>query len=188
MLGVQVHQKHIFFTPLPWMWAVHVMPRAFTHIQSLLWVYSATQSLHRSSARSDSFAIRACHGSNTCTGHVAPSASSVSDMILSVLTGALFLITCAGEFCIMPDDRAAAGHKLVLDNNSGTYAPHKAKLHLLQQLFTVNFPDMTVEVLDMRAPMLTYYQSLCPSRSLPAPAAPVAVAMPNRRAPQFMAG
>lgn len=69
----------------------------------------------------------------------------------------------------MPCSSASAGHKLVIDNNSGTYAPDKAKLPLMQQLFTSNFSDMTVEVLDMKDPRLMQYQKACPSRlTLPA--------------------
>lgn len=35
----------------------------------------------------------------------------------------------------------------------------------MHELFTLNFPDMEVEVLDQRDPKLEYYQSLCPSRA-----------------------
>jgi hypothetical protein len=64
----------------------------------------------------------------------------------------------------VPCPGAAGGHKLVIDNNSGTYAPDKSKLPLMQQLFTTNFPDMTVKVLDMKDPRLLEYQKACPSR------------------------
>jgi hypothetical protein len=90
-------------------------------------------------------------------------------------------------------EAAADGHKLVLDNNSGTYSPHKAKLALLQQLFKLNFPDMEVEVLDWRDPKLGYYHSVCPSRATAtaaaakAAAAAVAAATPTR-GQQFVAG
>jgi hypothetical protein len=70
----------------------------------------------------------------------------------------------AGEFCIFPCPGAAGGHKLIIDNNSGTYAPDKAKLPLMQQLFSANFSDITVEVLDMKDPRLLEYQKACPSR------------------------
>jgi hypothetical protein len=66
----------------------------------------------------------------------------------------------------MPCPGAAGGHKLVIDNNSGTYAPDKSKLPLMQQLFVSNFHDMTVEVLDMKDPRLKEYQAQCPSRLL----------------------
>jgi hypothetical protein len=41
----------------------------------------------------------------------------------------------------------------------------------MQQLFSVNFPGMEVEVLDWRSPKLAYYHCLCPSRAKPAAAA-----------------
>ncbi|WIA14980.1 hypothetical protein OEZ85_001688 [Tetradesmus obliquus] len=71
----------------------------------------------------------------------------------------------AGEFCIVPDASAAAGYRLVIDNNSGTYAPAAAKLPLMSQLFTANFPDMVVEVLASDDPRLKQYQQECPSRA-----------------------
>jgi hypothetical protein len=88
----------------------------------------------------------------------------------------------------MPSQAAAAGHKLVIDNNSGTYAPHKAKLRLLQQLFTANFKGMEVEVLDWRDPKLAYYQSLCPSRAVSAVPTAGAAAAAGRAQQQFVAG
>lgn len=48
----------------------------------------------------------------------------------------------AGEFCIVPQPGAPGGHRLVIDNNSGTYAPKSGQLGLMAQLFTANFPDM----------------------------------------------
>lgn len=65
----------------------------------------------------------------------------------------------------MPCPEAEAGHKLVIDNNSGTYAPDKTKLPLMQKLFTQNFRGMTVEAIDMKDPLLKEYQLACPSRS-----------------------
>jgi hypothetical protein len=88
----------------------------------------------------------------------------------------------------MKCDQAAGGYKLVLDNNSGTYSPHKSKLPLLRQLFTLNFPDMEVEVLDWRDHKLQYYQSLCPSRAAAAAATKAAAATSRAKARQFVAG
>jgi len=94
----------------------------------------------------------------------------------------------------MRSTQAAADFKLVLDNNSGTYSPHKSKLPLIQQLFAVNFPNMEVEVLDWTSAKLAYYQSLCPSRVSPAAAAAAAgaatqaVTFRARNPPQFVAG
>eukprot|EP00878_Enallax_costatus_P013134 GHUV01013727.1.p1 GENE.GHUV01013727.1~~GHUV01013727.1.p1 ORF type:complete len:226 (+),score=29.93 GHUV01013727.1:1538-2215(+) len=71
----------------------------------------------------------------------------------------------AGEFCIVPDQSASGGHRLVIDNNSGTYAPDKKYLPLMEQLFRANFKDMAVEVLEVGNPRLEMYQKQCPSRS-----------------------
>eukprot|EP00879_Flechtneria_rotunda_P018149 GHRR01019036.1.p1 GENE.GHRR01019036.1~~GHRR01019036.1.p1 ORF type:complete len:171 (+),score=54.96 GHRR01019036.1:1810-2322(+) len=71
----------------------------------------------------------------------------------------------AGEFCIVPDQAAVAGHKLVIDNNSGTYAPDKDKLCLMHDLFKANFPDMIVEVVAVGDEKLKFYQQQCPSRA-----------------------
>lgn len=71
----------------------------------------------------------------------------------------------AGEFCIVPDESAAGNHRLIIDNNSGTYAPDTKHLHLMEQLFKANFKDMTVEVLAVGDPRLEFYQKQCPSRS-----------------------
>jgi len=38
--------------------------------------------------------------------------------------------------------------KFVIDNNSGTYAPAKTKLPVLQKLLSDHFPDIEVEALD----------------------------------------
>lgn len=88
-------------------------------------------------------------------------------------------MSLAGEFCIVPCSGASAEHKLVIDNNSGTYAPDKSKLPLMQKLFETNFPDMKVEVLDMGDPKLKEYQLACPSRSGLTGAAAVAAAAGN---------
>jgi len=65
----------------------------------------------------------------------------------------------------VPDTAAAGGHKLVVDNNSGTYAPKAEHLPLMAQLFKANFPDLTVEVLPVGDPKLKLYQQQCPSRA-----------------------
>lgn len=114
---------------------------------------------------------------------------------LLLIAWSVCCVPSAGEFCIMSCSAAADGYKLVLDNNSGTYSPHKAKLPLLQQLFTSNFPDMEVEVLDWRDPKLEYYHSLCPSRATAAAAqhasaaaAVAAAAAARGKGQQFVAG
>lgn len=70
----------------------------------------------------------------------------------------------AGEFCIVPDAAAAGGHRLVLDNNSGTFAPSPDHLPCMQRLFAANFPDLQVEVVAVGDPRLQEYHRQCPSR------------------------
>ena len=62
----------------------------------------------------------------------------------------------AGEFLIYthPETKEA---KLVIDNNSGTYAPSKALLPMLKEVFNFNLPDLTVEVYDREDPQLAVY-------------------------------
>ncbi|PSC68243.1 cytidine deaminase 1 [Micractinium conductrix] len=83
----------------------------------------------------------------------------------------------AGEFCILPDDTAPGGHRLVLDNNSGTFAPSAAHLPTLARLFAANFPELRIETVPVGDPRLDEYHRQCPSRSkLSAAAAAAAVA------------
>ncbi|KAL4426360.1 hypothetical protein ABPG77_004654 [Micractinium sp. CCAP 211/92] len=82
----------------------------------------------------------------------------------------------AGEFCIIPDEDAPGGHKLVVDNNSGTYAPPARYLPLMAQLFTSNFPDLVVETVAVGDSRLEHYHKLCPSRLKAAQAAAAAEA------------
>lgn len=74
--------------------------------------------------------------------------------------------TLAGEFCILPEPGAPGGQRLVIDNNSGTYAPAKEYLPRMAELFTTNFPGMVVETLDAHDPHLKSYHQLCPSRTM----------------------
>eukprot|EP00877_Chromochloris_zofingiensis_P007090 jgi/Chrzof1/2634/Cz11g23090.t1 len=67
----------------------------------------------------------------------------------------------AGEFCAIP---TAAGHMLVIDNNSGTYAPKAEDLPRVRALFQKNFPGMLVETLCVGDPKLKFYHQQCPSR------------------------
>lgn len=79
-------------------------------------------------------------------------------------SGAAEEVFYAGEFCIVEEKE---GYKLVIDNNSGTYAPHPDGLAKLQQLLQANFPGMKVETVDVsvQAETLKVYHSLVPSRS-----------------------
>ncbi|KAH7459551.1 uncharacterized protein KRP23_15111 [Phytophthora ramorum] len=61
-------------------------------------------------------------------------------------SGAAFSVKFAGEFHI---EKSHFGkYKLVIDNNSGTYAPPKADLPKLQAIFENNFPGISVEAKD----------------------------------------
>jgi len=61
----------------------------------------------------------------------------------------------AGEFHFQQEN---GKYCLVLDNNSGTYAPKKEILPLLKQLFELNFPGLEVEVLDFNDQKLKEYK------------------------------
>ena len=50
-------------------------------------------------------------------------------------------------------------YTLVIDNNSGTYAPDAALLPNLRMLFEANFPRLAVEALDFRDPLLIEYNA-----------------------------
>jgi hypothetical protein len=51
--------------------------------------------------------------------------------------------------------------ELVIDNNSGTYAPDKTVLPTLQKMLEFNFPDLTIIALDRENEVCPY---LCPCR------------------------
>ncbi|RLN66163.1 hypothetical protein BBJ29_008217 [Phytophthora kernoviae] len=66
--------------------------------------------------------------------------------------GAAFSVKYAGEFHI---EKGHFGkYKLIIDNNSGTYAPPKAALPQLEALFENNFPGISVKALDRDDPDL----------------------------------
>ncbi|RLN72461.1 hypothetical protein BBJ28_00019727 [Nothophytophthora sp. Chile5] len=66
--------------------------------------------------------------------------------------GAAFSVKYAGEFHI---EKGHLGrYKLVIDNNSGTYAPPKAALPQLEALMENNFPGISVKGLDRDDPEL----------------------------------
>lgn len=62
----------------------------------------------------------------------------------------------AGEFHVQrtPDGN---NYKLIIDNNSGTFAPSLDDLPLLEQLFRRNFPGLIVEAYDRNSPVLKNY-------------------------------
>lgn len=51
--------------------------------------------------------------------------------------------------------------ELVIDNNSGTYAPNPELLQTLRQLLEYNFPGMRVVALDFKEDMLTRSREAC---------------------------
>lgn len=61
-------------------------------------------------------------------------------------SGAAFSVLYAGEFRV--DDHLFGEPKLVIDNDSGTYAPPKEDLPRLVALMENNFPGMAVEAVD----------------------------------------
>ncbi|CEG48838.1 C2 domain [Plasmopara halstedii] len=61
-------------------------------------------------------------------------------------SGAAFAVKYAGEFHI--EKNLFGKYKLVIDNNSGTYAPPKVDLPKLKELFEVNFPGISIEAKD----------------------------------------
>jgi len=62
----------------------------------------------------------------------------------------------AGEFHIRPGNHG--GYKLVIDNNSGTYAPKKEHLGMVKELMEKNFPGLEVEALAYDDPILIEYK------------------------------
>ena len=62
----------------------------------------------------------------------------------------------AGEFHVQrtPDGN---NYKLIIDNNSGTFAPDLNDLPKLEQLFRKNFPGLLVEAYDRADPRLKAY-------------------------------
>jgi len=63
----------------------------------------------------------------------------------------------AGEFHFQPCDDRPNSYKLIIDNNSGTYAPSSEMLVPLRKLMQRNFPGLEVEALDFKDPTLKMY-------------------------------
>jgi hypothetical protein len=57
---------------------------------------------------------------------------------------------------------------VVVDNNSGTYAPPAALLPRLVTLLQRNFPGLAVEMVAADDPRLKQYHAMVPSRKAPA--------------------
>ncbi|KAF9111684.1 hypothetical protein BGX27_004590 [Mortierella sp. AM989] len=60
----------------------------------------------------------------------------------------------AGEFRIYRDKAKNNAWTLLIDNNSGTYAPKKEMLYKVKKAFELNFPDLVVVALDREDPLL----------------------------------
>ncbi|KAF9361876.1 hypothetical protein BGX26_010279 [Mortierella sp. AD094] len=60
----------------------------------------------------------------------------------------------AGEFRIYRDTENNNAWTLLIDNNSGTYAPKKEMLYKLKEAFELNFSDLIVIALDREDPTL----------------------------------
>ncbi|KAF9196159.1 hypothetical protein BGZ50_001855 [Haplosporangium sp. Z 11] len=54
----------------------------------------------------------------------------------------------SGEFRLFMDENHHGDWTLLIDNNSGTYAPKKKDLHKVREAFQLNFPDLVVIALD----------------------------------------
>eukprot|EP01006_Ploeotia_vitrea_P010060 TRINITY_DN25702_c0_g1_i1.p1 TRINITY_DN25702_c0_g1~~TRINITY_DN25702_c0_g1_i1.p1 ORF type:complete len:435 (-),score=17.29 TRINITY_DN25702_c0_g1_i1:148-1419(-) len=63
----------------------------------------------------------------------------------------------SGEFHIEPLDPLAAEHRVVFDNNSGTYAPDPALLPKVAAVMEANLPGLQVEALARDDPKLVQY-------------------------------
>ncbi|KAF9380000.1 hypothetical protein CPC16_010507 [Podila verticillata] len=63
-------------------------------------------------------------------------------------------VVYSGEFRLFRDEHHNGDWTLLIDNNSGTYAPKKEDLPKLRELFERNFPDLVVVALDHEDPYL----------------------------------
>jgi len=64
-------------------------------------------------------------------------------------------VRCAGEFHFQPNENGS--YKLILDNNSGTYAPTLEHLDCLKRTLERNFPGLEIEIYDFKSEKLRYY-------------------------------
>jgi len=64
-------------------------------------------------------------------------------------------VRCAGEFHFQPDGKDS--YKLILDNNSGTYAPSKIHLECLKSTLERNFKDLEIEIYEYKDEILHNY-------------------------------
>lgn len=68
-------------------------------------------------------------------------------------------VVYAGEFHIRPGNPKLSEptHTLIIDNNSGTYAPDKGRLSSLEDVFQRNFPGLAVRAMDFNDVILKQY-------------------------------
>lgn len=78
----------------------------------------------------------------------------------AIHSDAAYEVRYSGEFHIRPS-KLPNNHKLIIDNNSGTYSPDKKYLPFLEQAFKINFPDIEIETLDRNDPLLAEYIKDC---------------------------
>lgn len=67
-------------------------------------------------------------------------------------------VVYAGELHFRGDLSNATRVELIIDNNSGTYAPSKEDLSKAAQVFRSNFPGLRVRALDFTDPLLEEYR------------------------------
>jgi hypothetical protein len=79
--------------------------------------------------------------------------------------GAAAEVLMSGEFVLFPDATAPGGMRVVLDNNSGTYAPPVTLLANMAQLLEANFTGLVVETMDRKDLRLAEYHKWVPSRT-----------------------
>ncbi|KAG0213583.1 hypothetical protein BGX28_004000 [Mortierella sp. GBA30] len=60
----------------------------------------------------------------------------------------------SGEFRLFRDAQHNNAWTLLIDNNSGTYAPKKEELYKVQRVFELNFPGLVVNAVDREDPSL----------------------------------
>lgn len=60
----------------------------------------------------------------------------------------------SGDFRVFQDVENNNNWTLLIDNNSGTYAPQKQDLHKVKRCFELNFPDLVVKAVDREDPYL----------------------------------
>jgi hypothetical protein len=93
-------------------------------------------------------------------------AAFLSDMMSkhAMHAGAATEVLMSGEFALFPDAAAPGGMRVVLDNNSGTYAPPESLLLNMARLLEANFTGLVVESMDRKDPRLAEYHKWVPSR------------------------